>query len=186
MYTVVDETVVATSWVENKMTWRHINYYRYPAQGAQVERQHLVITVGWRSHPFQLNCCKWKKRPKTTFSGQKEPTTSSINLQGKPGSVSWSLGLTGNSWFLEISQGGKQPYTLECWPKRWDGAPLACTQAGWFGEMVWVVWVVWVDGPNGGRTAGFLYNFFFDISISFWHWCEWMCFFFSKRNIEDY
>lgn len=32
--------------------------------------------------------------------------------------------------------GGKQPYSLECWPKRWDGAPLACTEvrkarSGW-------------------------------------------------------
>eukprot|EP00435_Cladocopium_sp_Y103_P047303 s1388_g13.t2 len=35
--------------------------------------------------------------------------------------------------------GGKQPYSLECWPKRWDGAPLACTQDGFgglFGPML--------------------------------------------------
>lgn len=102
--------------------------------------------VSGRNDPSDPPFAAKKKKP------QNHPSTCNENLVA----VSWSLGPTGrNSWLLEISQGGKQPYTLECWPKRWDGAPLACTQAGWFGEMVWVEFQ-----PDGGRTAGFLYNFF--------------------------
>eukprot|EP00438_Fugacium_kawagutii_P031832 Skav208575 [mRNA] locus=scaffold177:230564:238012:+ [translate_table: standard] len=33
--------------------------------------------------------------------------------------------------------GGKQPYNLECWPKRWDGAPLACSQASGSEDDPW-------------------------------------------------
>ena len=48
---------------------------------------------------------------------KKFATTNQVSTLKKPGAL----------------PGGKQPFTLECWPKRWDGAPLACTQVGWMG-----------------------------------------------------
>lgn len=57
--------------------------------------------------------------------------------------------------------GGKQPYTLECWPKRWDGAPLACTQVtvlddtanGWPGKCRGLVEIKGVNGTDCGRNC---------------------------------
>lgn len=57
--------------------------------------------------------------------------------------------------------GGKQPYNLECWPKRWDGAPLACTEInvledttdGWPGKCRGLVEIKGVNGTDCGRDC---------------------------------
>ncbi|CAE7270536.1 CYP27A1 [Symbiodinium pilosum] len=57
--------------------------------------------------------------------------------------------------------GGKQPYSLECWPKSWDGAPLPCkevsvlddTKNGWPGKCVGLVEMKQVNGSNCGENC---------------------------------
>ncbi|CAK9095463.1 unnamed protein product [Durusdinium trenchii] len=57
--------------------------------------------------------------------------------------------------------GGKQPYSLECWPKRWDGAPLACTEVGvldstkngWPGKCRGLVEMHGINGTACGQNC---------------------------------
>ncbi|CAK9068323.1 Sterol 26-hydroxylase [Durusdinium trenchii] len=60
-------------------------------------------------------------RCRTETPGNGFPGTSPQSSQ-----LAWPVGPK----LLELrwEHGGKQPYSLECWPKRWDGAPLACTE----------------------------------------------------------
>lgn len=93
-------------------------------------------------------------------------------LSAKASDLAWP-GRASLSYSTSHLRGGKQPYSLECWPKRWDGAPLACTEAppcfagfasrqvsvlddttnGWPGKCRGLVEIKGVNGTDCGRNC---------------------------------